>query len=138
MAGGQQFIDGGLITIGPLRLIIRRVRPADLRAFVPIDAQPAQPVQDRRQRLLDVPLLVGVVDPQDELPAVLPGEQPAKKRGANAADVKISGRTGCESSADHGRGEGIGDRGQGFGDWKTEKVVSGYFLIVNRKLTTDN
>ena len=51
-----------------------------------------QAVEDRLQRLFDVPLLIGVVDPQDELPAVLPGEEPIEQRGAYPADVQVSGR----------------------------------------------
>ena len=48
MAAGQQLLDGRLIAVQPLRLIVRRVRPADLGPFVPVDAQPAQAVEDRR------------------------------------------------------------------------------------------
>ena len=78
-----------------------------------------QAVEDRLQRLVDVPLLVGVVDPQDELPAVLPGEEPIEQRGANAADVQVSGRTGSESGA-NGHG----------GRWS---VVSGQLSVKNRQ-----
>ena len=91
------------------------MRPAHLRAFIPIDAQPAQAVQDRRQRLLDVPLLIGVVDPQDELAAVPPGEQPAEQGRADAADVKVSGRTRSEAGADGHSKKGEGGRGKGEG-----------------------
>ncbi len=75
------------------------MRPADFGPFVPVDAQPAEAVQDRRERRLDVPLLIGVVDPQQELPAVLPGEQPVEQRRAHAADVQVAGRTGGETGA---------------------------------------
>ena len=44
------------------------------------------------ERLGHVPLGVGIVDPQQELPAVLPGEQPVEQRRAHAADVQIAGR----------------------------------------------
>ena len=44
---------------------------------------------------------VGVVDPQQELPAVPPREQPIEQRRAHAADVQIAGRTGSETCADH-------------------------------------
>src|SRR2546430_7572819 len=43
--------------------------------FVPLDAEPAEAVQDGRERRLDVALLVGVVDAQQVLPAVPPREQ---------------------------------------------------------------
>ena len=96
MAAGQQLFDGLLIAIQPLRLVVGGERTAHLGPFVPIDAQPMQAVEDRLQRLLDVPLLVGVVDPQNELAAMLPGEQPIEQRGPDAANVQISGRTGSE------------------------------------------
>ena len=101
MAAGQQPFDGGPIAVQPLRLVVRGERPAHVRPLVPVDSQPAQPVEDRLQRLLDVPLLIGVVDPQDELPAVLPGQQPIEQRGPHAADVQVSGRAGGEAGAEH-------------------------------------
>ena len=56
-------------------------------------------MQDRRQRRLDVALLIGVVDAQHELPAVPPREQPVEQRRAHAADVQVAGRTGRETRA---------------------------------------
>ena len=106
MAAGQQFLDGRLIAVQPLRLIVRGERPADSRPFVPVDAQPLQPVEDRLQRLFDVPLLIGVVDPQDELPSVLPGEEPIEQGGADSADVQVSGGAGSKTGADGHRGSG--------------------------------
>ena len=79
------------------------MRAANLGAFVPVDAQPAEAVEDRLQGLVDVPLLIGVVDPQDELPAVRAGEQPAEQGRADPADVQVAGRTGSKSRANrHG------------------------------------
>ena len=103
MPAGEQLVDGGLITLAALRLKVRAVRPAEpcrrRRAFVPVDAEPVEAVENRLQRLGDVALGVGVVDPQDELPAVLAGEQPVEQRRANAADVQITGRAGSEAGA---------------------------------------
>ena len=78
------------------------MRPADLGPFVPVQAEPAEAVEDRLQRRLGhVPLLVGVVDAEDELPAVLAGEQPVEQGRADAADVQVAGRAGGEAGADH-------------------------------------
>jgi hypothetical protein len=66
----------GLIAISPLRLIVRLMRTADPRPFVPVQPDPAKAVQDRLQGGVDVPLHVGIIDPQDELPPMLPREQP--------------------------------------------------------------
>ena len=77
------------------------MRPAHVGAFVPIKAEPAEAVQDRLQRLGDVALLIGVVDAQDKLAAVLAGEEPVEKGCADAANVEIAGRAGGETGADH-------------------------------------
>ena len=53
--------------------------------------EPAEPVEDRPQRLGDVALGVGVVDAQQKLPAVTPGEQPVEQGRADPANVKIAG-----------------------------------------------
>ena len=45
MAAGQQLLDRRLVAVQPLRLVVRRVRPADLGPFVPVDAQPAEAVR---------------------------------------------------------------------------------------------
>ena len=89
----------GGVAVGALRLEIRAVRPADLGAFVPVHAHPAEAVEDQRDGLLDVPLLVGVVDPEDELAAGVAGQQPVEQRRPHPADVEEAGRAGGESCA---------------------------------------
>jgi hypothetical protein len=46
LSGVEQLPGRGAITIETLRLEIRPMRTADLRAFVPVDPQPAQAVED--------------------------------------------------------------------------------------------
>ena len=82
------------------RLEVRRVRPLHLGPLVPIEPEPAKAVEDRLQGLLEVALPVGVVDAQDELPAVPPREQPVEQGGPHAADVQVAGRAGREPRAD--------------------------------------
>src|SRR5262249_37974876 len=94
------------VQVVALRLEIGSVRPADLWAFVPGDAEPAEAVEDWLKRLGLVALGIGVVDAEDELSALLPGEQPVEQRGAYAADVQIAGGTGGEAGA-HGHKGGI-------------------------------
>ena len=65
----EKFFDCCLIFFQPLRLLIWRVRPSDIGAFVPIEAHPPQAVQDGRERFVDIPLRVGIVDAQQEAPA---------------------------------------------------------------------
>ena len=100
---GEEFVDRRLVLVGALRLIVRRERAVHFRAFVPINAEPFQAGENRRQRLLDVPLLVGVVDAEDEAAfGVFFREQVAKKSGADAADVKVTGRTRRETRSNDG------------------------------------
>src|SRR5262249_25559040 len=90
----------GLVALQLLRLVVRPVRAADLGALVPVEAEPLEAVEDRLERLGDIPLLVGVVDAQDELAAVLAGEEPVEQRRADAADVKVARGAGGKTSAD--------------------------------------
>ena len=91
------------VAMGPLRLVVRRVRAAHLRPLVPVDAQPAEAVENRPQRRRDVAPPVGVVDAQDEPPPVTAREQPVEQRRADAAYVEVAGRARSESGANgHG------------------------------------
>ena len=99
MATGQQLCNGGLIFVAPLGLIVRRVGPPNSGAFVPIQAEPFEPMQNRRESCFDVTLLIGIVDAQEKLPAMLPGEEPVEQGRANSADVEVAGGTGGESRA---------------------------------------
>ena len=80
------------IELGPLRLEVRRVRPADVRPFVPVEPEPAQAVDDAGDHLPRRPLGVGVLDAQHERAAMPPREQPVEERRARAADVEVAGR----------------------------------------------
>ena len=71
---------------------VRRVRAANLRTFIPVDAEPAQPIEDSGDHLGLGALHVGVFDAQDERAAVTTGVEPVEKRSAGAADVQVAGR----------------------------------------------
>src|SRR5690606_34823418 len=83
MAGVEQALDLALVLLAALGL---RERP-----LVPVEAEPAQRVED----LLDVlgrrALAVGVLDPQDEGAVRAPGEQPVVQCRPRAADVQGPG-----------------------------------------------
>ena len=85
-----------------------------LPALRPSRFPASEALQNGRQRPLDVALRVGVVDPQQELAAMPPGEQPIDQGRADAADVQITGRTGSKTGADRHRG---GDWRLGVGNW---------------------
>ena len=61
---------------------------------VPIEAEPAHAVEDRVDRFVRRARLVGVLDPQQELAAVVAGEQPVEQRRARAADMQEAGGRG--------------------------------------------
>src|SRR5207248_690511 len=79
-----------------LRLVVGAVGAADLGALVPVDAEPAEAVEDRLEGLGDVALLVGVVDAEDEPAAVAAGEEPVEQGRPHAADVQVARRAGGE------------------------------------------
>ena len=87
------------IFLGPLRLVIGSVGAADFGAFVPVDSQPSKAGENRLQSFLNITLLVGVVDAQNELPVVMPGEQPVEQSSPHTADMKVARRAGCKSSS---------------------------------------
>ncbi len=84
---------------GALALDIRPMRPTDAGAFVPVETHPAQGIDKSLHGPLHGALLVGVLDAQDELAAVLAGEHPVVERGARPADMQIARGAGCESYA---------------------------------------
>src|SRR5262249_60483983 len=69
------------------------------RAFVPVRLEPAQRVDDVLDVLVGGPRAVGVLDAQDERPAVMPRVEPVEERRARAADVEVTRGAGREAYA---------------------------------------
>jgi hypothetical protein len=113
VAAGLQLLGGAVAAVGvprrqqpgghvgvdvhPLRLPVRLVRAADLRTLVPVEAQPAHRGEQLLVRLLGVAGRVGVLDPEDQLAAVVAGEGPVEEGRADQADVGVPGRGGTEA-----------------------------------------
>ena len=97
MAVGHERVGHRAMTIETLRLEVGCVRAADIRPFVPVEAEPAQAVEDAVDHLLRRSLGVGVLDAQHEHAAVAAREQPVEERGARAADVEVAGGRGSEA-----------------------------------------
>ena len=102
----EKRLDAALIIFLPLRLEIRAEIAfaraggvAGERAFVPIEAEPAQAVEDDVHGLLRIARGVGVLDAEDERAAGVAGVKPVEERGARAADVEVAGRRWGESDA---------------------------------------
>ena len=99
VAGGDELLGHLPVTREPLRLEVGAVGAADARALVPVEPQPAQPVEDAVHHLGRRALDVGVLDAQDEGAAVPAREEPVEERGAGAADVQVAGGGGREADA---------------------------------------
>ena len=80
-------------------------------------------MEDRLKRRGDVSFGVGIVDAEDELPAVLARKQPIEQRRADAANVQVAGGAGSEAGADQGRVQGSGFRVQGSGRTTDERTA---------------
>ncbi|MOA09469.1 hypothetical protein D3C78_1293010 [compost metagenome] len=110
VALGDQLVRVLLVDVAALALPVRTVRAADVRALVPLDAQPAQGVVDLLFGLAGRTQLVGILDAQDELTAVLAGEAQVEQGDVGGANVRVAG----------GRRRDAGTNG-GHGDSRTER-----------------
>ena len=96
MAGGLKFIEVALVDAFALALEIRAAVASDLRAFVPVEPEPTQSVVD---------------DPQPELAAVVPCEEPVEECRPGSTDVKVAGGRGGKTDTD-------GSAHMGCGRWR--------------------
>ena len=101
LSARQQLARGGAVAIEPLRLEVRRMRAADFGALIPVDAEPAQAVENAGDHLGLRALDVGVFDAKDEGAAVTAGVEPVEQRRAGAADVEVAGGGGREAKTRH-------------------------------------
>ena len=123
-----QAIRHRAIAIEPLGLKVRRVRSADVGSFVPIEPEPAQPVEDAGHHFPRGPAGIRVFDAQHERPAMTPGVEPIEERRAGAADVEVSRGGWSKADAEHrGNCTGIRDLGSGVPGltqaWTTLKLL---------------
>lgn len=80
------------------------MRAAHIRALVPLDAQPAQGVEDLLLGLAGGTQLVRVLDAQDELATVLTGEAEIEEGDVGGTDVRVTGGRRRDAGADSGHG----------------------------------
>ena len=83
-----------------LRLAVRAEIATNVRAFVPVEAEPGQVAEDGLLGLLGGALEVGVLDAEDELAAPGAREEVVEERGAGAPDVEVAGGRRREADAD--------------------------------------
>jgi hypothetical protein len=90
------------------RLTIGAVRTADIGAFIPAEAEPAQRIEDFFLGFAGRAHLIGILDTEQELPAMFPGEAIVDKGNIGSADMRIAGGRGSYTGAD-----GLGDFSHG-------------------------
>jgi hypothetical protein len=99
---------GGFVTgvnaarvLQPLELSLVQVEALGLAdELVRSESHPFEVVADRLVELGSRTLAVGVVDPEDERPAMLLREQIIVQRGADIADMQPAGRRRCKAGDD--------------------------------------
>ncbi|MCY1514001.1 hypothetical protein D9M68_485270 [compost metagenome] len=101
----DQLVGILLVDRAALALPVRAVRAADVRALVPLDAEPAQGVEDLLFGFAGRTQLVGILDAQDELAAVLPCEAQVEQSDIGGADVRIAGGRRRDTGANGGHGD---------------------------------
>ena len=67
--------------------------------FVPVEAQPAQPLKDRLHAGVGVALNVGIVQAQHHGPAVVASIEPIEDKGPGAAHMQKAGGRGRKANA---------------------------------------
>ncbi|QTK79239.1 hypothetical protein AT6N2_C1503 [Agrobacterium tumefaciens] len=110
-AEGMAFFEQ-LFGIGPVHgfafgLAIRAVRAANIRAFRPGKAGPAQGFQHLLLIFEGRAGGVGILDAQDELAAVFLGEEIVEQRDIGGADMRLAGGGRCNADANAGSGHEI-------------------------------
>ncbi len=93
---GEETVSGSAIEIQPLHLSIGPVRAArrlagNLGSLVPVEAEPMQPIEDVALVLHGGAGHVGVLEPQDEGPARVAGEEVVEQRRPGRADMQRPG-----------------------------------------------
>ena len=101
MAAGQQAVGVRAVQVEPLGLAVRADGTAGIGAFVPVEPQPPQVLEDALLRLTRRPLAIGVFDAEDEGAAAIAREQPVEQRRPGVADVQLSGGARSKTQA-HG------------------------------------
>ncbi len=116
VAAGDEGLGGLPVVVLPLTLDVGTNRTTNIRAFVPLQAEPLETVHQPFGRALDEPLLVGVLDAEDD-GALAPRslglsvrEEDVVHDEAGAPDVEGAGGTGGEAHADLVETSGQGRR----------------------------
>jgi hypothetical protein len=83
----------------PLRLPIRSVQAADVRPLVPVEAEPAEILEDAVLGLARRALGIGVLDTEDERAVLAVRDQPVEERRTRVAHMKLTRWTRSETDS---------------------------------------
>jgi hypothetical protein len=89
-----------MVDFQSLRLEVRSEGAANFWAFIPVDTQPTETLQDGFNRTRHLASLVSIFDPYDEFATVVTGEKPVEESRSDVADVGRSGGAGRVPDAD--------------------------------------
>src|SRR5690606_30308060 len=62
--------------------------------LIPVDPEPAQPLQNHIHRLLRIALSIRIFNPQNKLTARMPCIKPVKERRPGSPNMEVAGGTG--------------------------------------------
>ena len=96
----EQLLGMATVDVEPFALPIRAVVAPDIRPFVPLDAGPAQRLEDGRLGSRRAAGAIGIFDAQDEPPSPAVGEDLVEQRHVGSANMGIAGGAWCDSGAD--------------------------------------
>jgi hypothetical protein len=102
--GVEQLRGVRAVDLPALALAVRPLGAADVRALVPVQAEPAQRGENRGLALARAAHRVRVLDAQDELAAVLPGKAQVEERDVGRADVGVARGRGRDACANRHEG----------------------------------
>src|SRR6185312_5338663 len=98
-APAQQLLGVLPVERRPLALPVRAAGPADVRALVPLQAQPAQGLEDHPLAGGMAALPVRVLDAEEELAPVPAGPRVVEERDVGGPDVRVAGGRGGDARA---------------------------------------
>src|SRR4030095_7393953 len=112
---GFELLRVAVVDLMTLALKVWPVVSANFRAFVPVEPEPFQPVEDSPHRRLGIARFVRVLDPQEEDPPVVTGIEPVEQGGAATPNMEVPSRGRSETDTNlagtHGAGKTWGDGG---------------------------
>src|SRR5579863_2756632 len=96
----QQALGLFAVEFQPVGLAIRRVRSANVWAFVPVEPQPFQVADELIFKTSFAALDIGILDAEHHGAALLPGKEPVEQGRAGIAHVEMPGGRGRKAHTD--------------------------------------